>query len=329
MLKQEVAEEAESMDTGARGNLFAWLQLLRMANVLTAVADVAMGYLVTHGDLQPPAHFALLAAASCLLYLSGMVLNDVFDADVDARDRPQRPIPSGRVSLRAATAVGWAMLASGVLVAWFAGFIAGDWRPGAVATLLAICVVLYDAVLKQTPLAPLAMGACRTLNVLLGMSLSPVADESVGRNVNFGTTAAWLIAIGIGVYIVGVTIVARTEAQVTSRWRLISGLTALLGGMAILAAVPLLTNNRPPLVVARTGWYLLWAFLALVTARRCAIAIWEPSGARVQAAVRHCVQSIIVLDAAVCVGYAGPIWGLAVLSIIFPTVLLAQWLKAT
>jgi hypothetical protein len=50
---------------------------------------------------------------------------------------------------------------------------------------------------------------------------------------------------------------------------------------------------------------------------------------RVQAAVRHCVQSIIVLDAAVCVGYAGPFWGLVVLSLIFPTLLLAQWLKAT
>jgi hypothetical protein len=107
------------------------------------------------------------------------------------------------------------------------------------------------------------------------------------------------------------------------------GLAVLLGGMAVLAAVPLLTNNRPPLVVARTSWYLLWACLALVTARRCALAVWEPSPPRVQAAVRHCVQSIIVLDAAVCVGYAGPIWGLVVLSLIFPTVILAQWLKAT
>ena len=98
--------------------MIAWLQLLRLPNVFTAVADVMMGYLVTHGDLQPPLQFALLVAASCLLYLSGMVLNDVFDAEVDARERPERPIPSGRVSLRAATAVGWAMLASGVLVAW-------------------------------------------------------------------------------------------------------------------------------------------------------------------------------------------------------------------
>jgi 4-hydroxybenzoate polyprenyltransferase len=317
------------MDTGARGNLFAWLQLLRLANVLTAVADVAMGYLVTHGDLRPAWHFALLAAASSLLYLSGMVLNDVFDAPVDARDRPQRPIPSGRISLRSASAVGWAMLASGVLVAWFAGFVAGGWRAGVVALLLAICVVLYDAVLKRTPIAPLAMGACRTLNVLLGMSLAPLAANAASPFVKWGTPAAWLIAIGIGVYIVGVTIFARTEARASSRTRLVGGLVVLLFGMALLAATPAISQHDPPIAVGRNGWYLLWGFLALVTARRCGLAISEPSPMRVQAAVRHCVQSIIVLDAAVCVGYAGPIWGLVVLSLIFPTLLLAQWLKAT
>ena len=106
-------------------------------------------------------------------------------------------------------------------------------------------------------------------------------------------------------------------------------MAVLLGGMALLAAAPALTGNVPRLVVSQSGWYLLWIVLALVTGRRCMLAIAEPVPPRVQAAVRHCVQSVIVLDAAVCVGYVGPYWGLAVLSLIFPTVLLAQWLKAT
>ena len=83
----------------------AWLQLMRLPNVFTAAADVMMGYLVTHGTLRPASHFALLAAASCLLYLSGMILNDVFDAEVDAKERPERPIPSGRITHRAAAAM--------------------------------------------------------------------------------------------------------------------------------------------------------------------------------------------------------------------------------
>jgi 4-hydroxybenzoate polyprenyltransferase len=138
-----------------------------------------------------------------------------------------------------------------------------------------------------------------------------------------------MIAVGIGIYIVGVTIFARTEARASSRGRLLAGLIVLLAGIALLAAVPAMTAERPRLVVGRNGWYLLWMVLALVTARRCALAIFEPSPPRVQAAVRHGVQSIIVLDAAVCVGYAGPFWGLAVLSLIFPTLIITLWLKAT
>ncbi len=299
--------------------MVAWLKLLRLPNVFTAVADVMMGYLVTHGDLQPTSHFALLVAASCLLYLSGIVLNDVFDVDIDARDRPERPIPSGRVSLRAATAAGWAMLASGALVAWFASFVATDWRAGAVATLLAVCIVLYDGVLKRTPIAPLAMGACRALNVLLGMSLAPLPE----------TNTLWWIALCMGAYIAGVTIFARTEAQTTARSRLVGGLIVILIGIGLLASTPLLTEYRRPLVVAPNGWLLLWAVLALITARRCVLAILTPSPQRVQAAVRHCVQSIIVLDAALCIGYAGPFWGLAVLTLLFPTLLLTLWLDAT
>jgi 4-hydroxybenzoate polyprenyltransferase len=320
---------SDSLKSNDRGRRFAWLQLLRLPNVFTAVADVAMGYLVTHGNLQPPNQFAMLVAASCLLYLSGMVLNDVFDADEDAREQPMRPIPSGRISLRAATLVGWAMLASGLLMGWVASVTTRDLRPGIIATLLAACIVLYDRVVKRTPVAPLVMGACRALNVLLGMSLAPLAAEAASPKVEWGTRAGWMIAAGMGVYIVGVTVFSRTDARTSSRGHLIAGLAVLLAAMSILATVPVFTNNRPPLVVVQNGWFLLWILLALITGRRCVAAIIDPSPLRVQTAVRHCVHSIIVLDAAVCVGYASPFWGFAVLSLIFPTVALAAWLRAT
>ena len=97
--------------------LFPWLQLLRLPNVFTAVADVTMGYIVTQRDLEPYLQFGLLVAASCSLYLSGMVLNDVFDAEVDAREQPHRPIPSGRVSLFHAQRLGWGLWLIGIALA--------------------------------------------------------------------------------------------------------------------------------------------------------------------------------------------------------------------
>lgn len=316
--------------------MLAWLKLLRLPNIFTAIADVAMGYLVTHRGLDEPLHFALLATASCLLYLSGMVLNDVFDAEVDAVEQPSRPIPSGHISRGVATTTGWSLWIGGVTVAWLASLLTSDWRPGVVATTLAACVLLYNRVLKQTPIAPLAMGACRGLNVLLGMSLAVTADlappEGIAAaviGVPWGSLASWLIAAGIGVYIVGVTIFASTDAHTSARSMLFLGLAVLLAGMLLLTLVPIITENQPPLVVVRNGWLLLWTMLLFITSRRCLLAITQPTSTNVQTAVRHCIQSLIVLDAAVIVGYAGPAWGLAVLALIFPTLALTAWIRAS
>ncbi|HVT28830.1 MAG TPA: UbiA family prenyltransferase [Lacipirellulaceae bacterium] len=298
---------------------FAWLQLLRLPNVFTAMADVVMGYVVTHYYVQSPLQFGLLIAASSLLYLSGTVLNDAFDADIDAREQPHRPIPSGRVSRTAALYAGWVLLTAGVLVAWCVSFMDNDWRPGAIGVLLAACIFLYDGGLKHTRLGPLVMGECRAFNVLLGMSLMIIPWGE----------AELLIAIGIGVYVVGVTMFARTDARASSRRRLTAGFVVLVGGMALLAAVPWFTDDRPHLSISPGGWYLLWGAIALIIGRRCLMAIFEPSPKRVQAAVRNCVRAIIVLDAAVCVGYASPYWGFIVLMLLLPTMLLTLWLNAT
>jgi 4-hydroxybenzoate polyprenyltransferase len=302
-----------------RSPIVAWLQLLRLPNVFTAAADVTMGYAVTQFYPEWTRELAMLIAASCMLYLSGMVLNDVFDAEGDKRDRPDRPIPSGRISLKSAAALGWGLLAGGIAVAWSLSFEANDWRPGAIATLLAACIILYDGALKRTRLAPFIMGECRFLNVLLGMSLL-IVPWGEGE---------LLIALGIGVYVMGVTIFARTDARVSSRTRLLAGLIILLAGIALLAVVPTLSGDRPSLNIPQPGWYLLWAALALIISRRCVMAVFEPSPPRVQSAVRNCVHSIIALDAALCVGYVDTYWGFALLSLLVPTMLLTLWLNAT
>ena len=80
--------------------LLAYLQLCRFAAVFTALADICMGWLLTQPDFTPERDFALLLISSAGLYLAGMVFNDVFDRRIDARERPNRPIPSGRVPLR-------------------------------------------------------------------------------------------------------------------------------------------------------------------------------------------------------------------------------------
>ena len=103
--------------TADRSNLPPWLELLRLPNVFTAIADVLAGFLFFHASFEPWQICALVVGASTMLYLSGMVLNDVMDREVDARERPERPIPSSRISLTAASSLGWSLLIGGVAAA--------------------------------------------------------------------------------------------------------------------------------------------------------------------------------------------------------------------
>ena len=156
----------------------AWLQLVRLPAVFTALSNILCGFLITHrtpqirvAELTSQKELWLLLLSTSGLYLGGMVLNDVFDAKLDAVERPERPIPSGRISLRAAAVFGSLLMLAGVLAAALAG------TPSVVvAALIVPCVLVYNGFLKSTIVAPLGMGTCRFLNLMLGASA--VADWS-------------------------------------------------------------------------------------------------------------------------------------------------------
>lgn len=187
------------------GAALAWRQLLRLGNVFTAASNVIAGFLLVHGEWKPAGALAALVGASMLLYAAGMALNDAFDAPLDARERPERPIPSGRISRRAAFTVGWSLLAFGLALAAVAGTLAAHIGPIVVAGCLGLTIVLYDRALKFTAAGPAAMGWCRALNVLLGASAAPdfVASEP----------GAWMYAASVGAYTVVLTAIARRETD--------------------------------------------------------------------------------------------------------------------
>nr|MBA2450371.1 UbiA family prenyltransferase [Chloroflexota bacterium] len=143
----------------------AYLELVRVPNLFTAVGDVVAGYLLlSRGVGVDRRALVTVAAASVALYAAGVVLNDYFDRDLDRVERPERPVPSGRVTPRSALLLGGGLLGLGCLLALAAGAVSG-----LVALLLATCIVLYDARGKRVPyVGSLNMGACRFLNVALG-----------------------------------------------------------------------------------------------------------------------------------------------------------------
>ncbi len=310
----------------SRARLYA--QLVRLPNLPSAFADILLGALAT---AALPAHwlpFAFLLPATACLYCAGMVWNDFFDVAQDRRERPFRPIPSGRVSRREAALIGAVLLLGGVLFAGLAGLAQQEhptWLSGSIALYLVAAIFLYDAWLKRTPLGPLGMGACRFLNVLLGLSASGglAIRDSTGRAVvGLGVHLAFVV----GIYIVGVTWLARTEARASSKKQLTGAalvmLASLFLGLALAARVA--PGTPSPLFP-----YLLVA-LGVVVGLPIQQAIRRPSPERVQAAVKRSLMGLVLLDAVLATALAGSL-GLLILLLLGPSLYLnrKRWLYAT
>jgi 4-hydroxybenzoate polyprenyltransferase len=138
-------------------------ELVRAPAALSVPGDVLAGAAAA-GTLGPAA--AGLCTASVCLYWAGMAANDWADRELDATERPERPIPSGRVAAGTALRTATALTAVGLAVAG----LTGGRRALAAAVPLAGLVWWYDTRLKPTVAGPAAMAACRGLDVLLGAS---------------------------------------------------------------------------------------------------------------------------------------------------------------
>jgi 4-hydroxybenzoate polyprenyltransferase len=321
--------------TPTAARLIDYARLLRIPNVFTALADIGMGLAFVGWPIHKyPLAAVALGLASALLYLAGMVLNDVFDIEIDRVERPQRPLPAGRIELTWARTLGLTLLAGGITVGWAAGLALPNnsplpWRSGVIALAIAVFVVLYDRILKHTPLGPLGMGACRFGNVLLGMSLA--SHTVAGNLVTLGFETSQLLAAGgIGLYIVGVTWFARTEATISSRAPLIASLVVMTAGIVLLGIIPRYAGEYgvvrfKPVVF----WSVLLASLFVPIVRRGATAVMNLEPQRVQAVVKNCIQSLILFDAAIAMGMNGPYWGLAVIALLAPMIILGRWVYST
>jgi 4-hydroxybenzoate polyprenyltransferase len=159
---------------------------------------------VLSGAVIQPRAFGVLALCGSAFYEGGMFLNDAFDAEIDARERPNRPIPSGQVTRGAVLGIGFGLLAFGLLVLALAPRL-GWIRPGLAAlgagVFTCAAVLGYNRWHKGYGWSPIVMGACRAgLYATAALAVSGRLDIPV----LIGAGALWL-------YIVGLTHIARFE----------------------------------------------------------------------------------------------------------------------
>ena len=303
--------------------LLAWMQLVRLPTVFTALADILLGtqLVVPAEATTSPRALGLLLVASAGLYLAGMVFNDVFDRHRDAVERPGRPLPSGRITLSSAVTLGTVlMIGGGVAAATADGSSA---RAGLLVAMgLAVCVLAYDGLLKTTPLGPVAMGACRSLNVLLGATIGG-SLEALAHGPPLH------VAAGLGIYITGVTWFARNEAGSSTRGQLTAAVLLINIGLATLIAFAGMSQTAQQ-QDASISVLLLMALIVVSINRKLIAAIRDPRPERVQSGVGILLLSLIMIDATLALAASGRTTpALLIISLIIPALVLRRWIRLT
>ena len=255
--------------------------MMRPANVVTSVADVLAGAAITgvfsaeifKDHLQA---VIMLCFSTACLYGGGIVFNDVFDADLDKIERPERAIPSGRVSQQQASVFGSILLLAGIISAGLVSAVSAS-----LAVAISLFALLYNKISKHHPFwGPLNMGLCRGLNLLLGMSILTA------------TLQQWyFLAIVPIVYIFSITMISRGEVHGGGRRNLY--IAAILYSIVTGFILYFSYLNDKLLLSAIILIPFLWMiFKPLIKA------IQNPVGKNIGGAVKAGVISLILMDAA-------------------------------
>jgi len=270
-----------------------------MADILAGMAIVQF----TFSDYSP----TLLILSTLGLYGGGVVMNDVFDAKLDSIERPERPIPSGKVPLRSATMMGISLLFFGILMATLFSAISGI-----IAIIVALLTVLYNKFAKHHVFfGPLTMGLCRGGNLILGMSVLP---ESLQQ-------WSWIAIFPI-LYIGAITLISQDEVHGGKKTTLY--LAALLYIIVLSAQLKLADEHGN--VLYTLPFVLLHAWFIF---RPLWNAMQNPVGPLIGKAVKAGVISLIVMNASWCVAFGLLPLGLVVLALLPLSMRLAKVFAVT
>ncbi|MDN3024009.1 SCO3242 family prenyltransferase [Streptomyces sp. S.PB5] len=261
-------------------------QLVRLPAALSVPGDILAGAAAANTGTPSPRVLGTMAS-SVALYWAGMALNDYADATVDAVERPQRPVPSGRVARRTALATACGLTAAGLGLA----ALTGGRRALGVAVPLTGLVWAYDLGLKSTPAGPAAMAGARALNVLAG--------AEPGRR-----AAALPAALLTGAHIYTVTALSRHEVSGAPREVPVATLAGSTATALAAAALPgVRRRGRAARVGAVAGALGYLSSYGTAQAR----AAREPSATNVQDAVGTGIMSLMPLQASLTAGGGGAV----------------------
>jgi len=295
------------MGNDIKPKTLAYLQIMRLPNVFTAMADVMAGYLIVTGPDFQWTILIGLSITSSVLYAGGCVLNDICDREVDAVERPFRPIPSKMVSVKEAYLLLCFLFAIGLIATFRAGL-----ATFITAIILVFLIIAYDTRTKDTPfLGALNMGACRSCNLILGMS---PAFHFRGIFIIFAFVPL--------IYVTSLTALSKFEVSGGLKYK---GAPIFAGWAATILLILGLkvTGDLNPWMLVYLTLFILFTGPPLLRSIR------DTKAQTIGMAVKTMVLAIPILDAVYCSGFQGFFYGIPVLLCIVPSVLIARYLYVT
>jgi hypothetical protein len=295
------------MSTDLKTKIPAYLQLVRLPNIFTAIADIIAGYfLIRIGNLQYLELFGLIICTSAI-YGAGCVYNDLCDLEIDTIERPFRPIPSGKVTPREAGILSCVLFAIGLGGAALAGIISF-----LIAFFLIVLVVLYDRFTKDIPiLGSLNMALCRGGNLFLGMSPA----------IAWGSIMLIFPVVSIA-YVFSLTTLSKFETGGIigmNRWVSFTGFISV--GIVVLVLV--VFSYLSPAAIFYLGLMAIFIVPALFNAFK------TPDPSSLGKAVKMLVLGIPLLDAVYVSGIHGIMYGIPVVLCLLPAILISRFFYVT
>lgn len=290
--------------------LKSWAQLVRLPNVFTAPADVIAGAALAGCLTNAPHDISVLVCniiASVCLYAAGMIMNDVVDLEVDQLERPKRPLPSGTVEKVHALALMLALIVVG-------GYLASN---SLIVLTLSLMIIAYNLVLKKSFLGPLAMGACRGFNLMLGAA----------HLVNVSGMAWWGFWT-VTVYITGVTLMAKDEVVASQKMSIRLGILMIMMAVLSLFGMAFLQYRSTEAI----HLILVMTLLAVMTLHLVTGFLYPayatPLASKVQAAVKAGIMCLVLIETfhtMIGIGYPG----IYVALLLIPALYLGRFIYST
>ena len=322
-----------------------YLLLIRVPNLFTVPSNILAGYFATISTANADVDQLLsLIVSSVLLYVSGIVLNDYFDINVDRKERPSRPLASGRITKRSALLLAVISIVAGNILA-----LSVSWTSFIISGSLTLVIFAYNYRLKRNAISnPLAMGSARFLNVVLGGS--PALGLVLTNDL-----ILFFVGYCLFLYIAAISLLSRKEVSDT-----IIFLSRSSWIPVVLSASTIVLIIISIIVVGLYG-YLRFDFIFNLIVFSCVMCgtflrlcvtlkkLTESTGEKpykmneegvrdidgmgasreIQRTIKTMILSIIILDSIFLSGLVGIYTGLVVLLLVIPPIVLGRKLYVT